>query len=84
MLVNREVTSMVTSRIFEGSGVGKERRMVRKWLESLMCEGRDWTMGWRWKSTKAEIRSVTVKGSNNGTASVIRFMDFREEIEGGG
>ena len=20
-------------------GVGKERRMVRKWLESLMCEG---------------------------------------------
>ena len=28
-----------------GKGVGKERSMVRKWLESLMCEGRDWTMG---------------------------------------
>ena len=26
---------------------GKERGMVRKWLESLMSEGRDWTMGWR-------------------------------------
>ena len=48
--------------------MGKERRMVRKWLESLMWEGRDWTMGWRWKSTKAEIRSVRVKGSNNGAA----------------
>ena len=22
-------------------GVGKERRMERKWLQSLMCEGRD-------------------------------------------
>ena len=42
-----------------GKGVGKERRMERKWLESLMCEGRDWRMDWRWKSTKAEIRSVT-------------------------
>ena len=59
MLVYREVASMVTSRMLEGRRVGKERRMERKWLESLMCEGRDWTMGWRWKSTKAEIRSVT-------------------------
>ena len=30
---------------------GKEWRMERNWLESLMCEGRDWMMGWRWKST---------------------------------
>ena len=37
---------------------GKERRMVRKWLESLMCEGRDWTKCWRWKSTKADIYLV--------------------------
>ena len=37
----------------KGGGEGAE------WLESLMCEGRNWTMGWRWKSTKAEIRSVT-------------------------
>ena len=40
-------------------GGGKERRMVRKLLESLMSEGRDWVMGWWWKSTKVEIRSVT-------------------------
>ena len=39
---------------------GKERRMERKCLESLMCEGWDWTMGWRWKSTKAEIYLVTI------------------------
>ena len=50
MLVYREVTSMVTSRILKRRGMGKEQRMERKWLESLMCEGRDWTMGWRWKS----------------------------------
>jgi hypothetical protein len=55
----RDVTSMVTSRILGGRGVRKEHRMGRKWLESLMCEGRDWKIGWRWKSTKAEIRSVT-------------------------
>ena len=40
---------MVTSRMLEGRGVEKERGMERKWLESLMCEGRDRTMGWRWK-----------------------------------
>ena len=46
---------------------GKEWRMERNWLESLMCEGRDWMMGWRWKSTKVE-------GSNNGAARVIGFV----------
>ena len=61
MLVYREVASMVTSRMLEGRGVGKEWRMERKWLESLMCEGRD-----------------------NGAARVIGFVDFREDIEGGG
>ena len=30
-----------------GRGVGKVQRMEWKWLESLMCEGRDWTMVWR-------------------------------------
>ena len=47
MLVYREVISMATSRILEGREVGKEWRMERKWLESLICEGRDWTMGWK-------------------------------------
>ena len=42
-----------------GKGLGKEPRSERKWLESLMSEGRDWTMGWKWKSTKVEIHSVT-------------------------
>jgi hypothetical protein len=32
---------MVTSRMLERRGVGKERRIERKWFESLMCEGRD-------------------------------------------
>ena len=49
---------MVTSRILEGRGLGKEQRMVRIWFESLMGEGRDSIIGWRWESTKAEIRSV--------------------------
>ena len=36
MLVYREVTSVVASRILEGREVGKEQRLVRKWFESLM------------------------------------------------
>ena len=42
----------------KGGGEGAEdgEEVVRN---PLMCEGRDWMMGWRWKSTKAEIHSVT-------------------------
>ena len=42
-----------------GKGGGDGAKMVKKWLESLMFEDRDWAMDWRWKSTKAEIRLVT-------------------------
>ena len=45
---------MVTSMILQGWGEGKEWRMVRKWFESLMQDGRDWTMGWRWESKEAK------------------------------
>ena len=36
VLVYREVTLMVTSRILDGRGVGKEWRKVRKWFKSMM------------------------------------------------
>ena len=55
--------------------------MVRKWLESLMCEGYVWAMGVNKSRNPLTDR---VMGRNNGAARVIGFLDFRVEIEGGG
>jgi hypothetical protein len=41
--------------IGEKSGV-EERKIVGKWLQNLIYEGRDWTMGWIMSSTKSGMR----------------------------
>lgn len=43
MLVCKDVTSMVISKIVMWRGIGKEWRMMKKRLVSLMWEGKDWT-----------------------------------------
>jgi hypothetical protein len=53
-----KVKPMVASRILMGRGVGKERRMVRKCSVSLMQEGRNWTIDWRWDSINADSHSM--------------------------
>ena len=52
MLVYKEVTLMVTIRMLEGRGEGADDG--EEIIVFLIWEGRHWTMGWRWESTKAE------------------------------
>lgn len=51
ILVYKEVASMVTRMVSGGKGSGKDLRRSRKWLVSLMKEGRLLVMGCRCWST---------------------------------
>jgi len=58
ILVYCGVTLSATKMVSGGRGSEIEFIIERKWLVSLMWEGRAWTNGCKWWSRKAEILSV--------------------------
>ena len=81
MLVCREVTSTVATMVLGGREVGRDCMVSRKWLISLIFEGRDMTIDWRMYS---ETRSMGRRRRlYNGATRIVR-KEGREEVKGWG